>query len=64
MRFIGGENSNATEASYKSSRLVAESGKDHTVAEKLITLAAKIMAQIMLGENTKSDKHQVFSRKI
>jgi hypothetical protein len=27
MRFIGGENSNATEVSHKTSRLVAESGK-------------------------------------
>jgi hypothetical protein len=34
----------------------------HTVAEKLIIIAAKIMAQIMLGEKTKSDKHQLFSR--
>uniref|UniRef100_A0A673LI17 DUF4371 domain-containing protein n=1 Tax=Sinocyclocheilus rhinocerous TaxID=307959 RepID=A0A673LI17_9TELE len=47
----GGENEKAVTASYEVSRLIATSGKPHTIGEDLILPAAKQMVSIMLGNN-------------
>ncbi len=46
---MGGENEKAVTASYEVSRLIATSGKPHTIGEDLILPAAKQMVSIMLG---------------
>lgn len=49
----GGENEKAVTASYEVSRLIATSGKPHTIGEHLILPAAKQMVSIMLGNSAK-----------
>ncbi len=48
---MGGENEKAVTASYEVSRLIATSGKPHTIGEDLILPAANQMVSIMLGNN-------------
>ncbi|KAL1268682.1 hypothetical protein QQF64_034045 [Cirrhinus molitorella] len=48
---MGGKNEKAVTASYEVSRLIATSGKPHTIGEDLILPAAKQMVSIMLGNN-------------
>ncbi len=48
---MGGENEKAVTASYEVSRLIATSGKPHTIGEDLILPAAKQMVSKMLGNN-------------
>lgn len=47
----GGKNEKAVIASYEVSRLIATSGKPHTIGEDLILPAAKQMVSIMQGNN-------------
>ncbi len=48
---MGGENEKAVTASYEVSRLIATSGKPHTMGEDLILPATKQMVSKMLGNN-------------
>jgi hypothetical protein len=54
-----GENAKATEASYKISLLIAKAGKPHSIGETLVKPAAKVMANIMLGEKASEELNKV-----
>ncbi|CAL9694137.1 unnamed protein product [Knipowitschia caucasica] len=47
----GGEYARAVEASYRVSKLIAQTGKPHTIGEDLILPAAKEMVNMVIGEN-------------
>ncbi|XP_076145687.1 zinc finger BED domain-containing protein 5-like [Alosa pseudoharengus] len=53
--FVPGENAKATEASYKVSLLIAKAGKPHSIGETLVKPAAKVMANIILGEKASDE---------
>uniref|UniRef100_A0A3Q1FZU4 Uncharacterized protein n=1 Tax=Acanthochromis polyacanthus TaxID=80966 RepID=A0A3Q1FZU4_9TELE len=46
----GGEYASAVEASYKVAKLIAQTGKPHTIGEDLILPAAKEMVDVMIGD--------------
>ena len=46
----GSENVKAVEVSYRVAKLIAQTGKPHTIGEELILLAAKEMVGVMVGE--------------
>ena len=57
--FMPGENTKATKASYKVSLLIAKAGKPHSIGETLVKPAAKVMANIMLGEKASEELNKV-----
>ena len=46
----GSENAKAVDVSYRVARLIAQTGKPHTIGEELILPAAKEMVGVMFGE--------------
>lgn len=55
--FVPGENAKSTEGSYMVSLLNA--GTPHSIGENLIKSAAKVIADILLGEKASTEIHKV-----
>lgn len=61
---MGGENEKAVTASYEVSRLIATSGKPHTIGEDLILPAAKQLNLISLSNNTVKRRINVMAENV
>lgn len=57
--FVPGENAKATEASFRVSQLIAKAGKPYSIGETLVKPSAKIMANIMLGDNASNELDKI-----